>query len=100
MFTTHHTLTTVLVVSLLLPVIALAQEGAAPLDAAAVPAMPYRSAFADYQPQQDLTLQSWREVNDEAGRLGGHVGHVKGSASATDESKPDPADAHSGHHKQ
>lgn len=36
----------------------------------------YQSAFADYRPFQDETVQDWRESNDEMGRLRGHMGHL------------------------
>jgi hypothetical protein len=53
----------------------------APTDASAsVPPTQYRSAFSGYQSQQELALRPWRDVNDEMGRLGGHVGHLKDSA--------------------
>lgn len=36
----------------------------------------YQSAFADYRPIQDETVQDWRASNDEMGRLRGHMGHL------------------------
>lgn len=58
-------------------------ENLAPTDASAsVPPAQYRSAFSGYQPQQEPALRPWRDVNDEIGRLGGHGGHVKASASS------------------
>ena len=43
-----------------------------PLDAAAaVPAVDYRSAFADYRPLDDVEPVAWRESNDIVGRVGG-----------------------------
>lgn len=36
----------------------------------------YQSVFADYQSFQDEALHDWRKVNDEMGRLGGHMGHL------------------------
>lgn len=38
------------------------------------------SAFAGYRPFLDEPPAPWREVNDEVGRLGGHMGHMKGEA--------------------
>ena len=43
-----------------------------PTDAnAAVPALQYRSAFADYRANLEQPVGSWREANDTAGRVGG-----------------------------
>jgi hypothetical protein len=37
---------------------------------------PYQSPLETYRPyRSDEPMRPWREVNDEAGRLGGHVGH-------------------------
>lgn len=43
---------------------------------AAAPMRPYESAFKDYRPFVDPDIARWREVNEEVGRLNGHVGHV------------------------
>ncbi|KIN89256.1 hydrolase [Thauera sp. SWB20] len=41
----------------------------------------YRSPLNDYRPYRvDQPLRSWRDANDEAGRLGGHMGHLAPSA--------------------
>ena len=67
---------------------------------AAVPARPYESAFKDYKPYVDPEVSSWREVNENVGRLNGHVGHLPqqpGSA-ARPGAKP-PAPAGHGAHK-
>ena len=44
----------------------------------------HESAFKDYRPYADPAVGRWREANQEAGRLGGHAGHLppatKGSA--------------------
>lgn len=41
----------------------------------------YRSPLNDYRPYRvDEPLRSWRDANDEAGRLGGHMGHLTPSA--------------------
>ena len=59
------------------PLIALAQAARAPVDPKApAPAVVYESAFKDYRPYVDPEIARWREVNDEVGRLKGHVGHV------------------------
>lgn len=49
---------------------------------AAVAAPQYRSAFTDYQSFRDEKPASWREVNDEAARVGGHLGIFMGGAHA------------------
>ena len=39
---------------------------------------PYRSALDAYRPYRaDEPLRDWREVNEEIGRLGGHMGHLE-----------------------
>ena len=43
---------------------------------AAAPAPSYDSAFKDYRPYVDPEIARWRDVNQEVGRLNGHVGHV------------------------
>lgn len=41
----------------------------------------YRSPLNDYRPYRvDEPLRSWKDANDEAGRLGGHMGHLTPSA--------------------
>ena len=40
----------------------------------AIPETSYQSAFADYKPFKDETLYDWSQVNDEMGRLRGHMG--------------------------
>ncbi|MCZ7566065.1 MAG: hypothetical protein M5U08_21640 [Burkholderiales bacterium] len=37
----------------------------------------YASPFAGYRTFDDVPLASWREVNDEVGRIGGHVGVLR-----------------------
>ena len=49
-----------------------------------VPAVKYRSAFEDYRPYREQEIATWREVNDEVARIGGHAGVLK---------KPKPAGA-------
>ncbi len=37
----------------------------------------YRSPLNEYRPYRvDEPLRSWKDANDEAGRLGGHMGHL------------------------
>ena len=41
----------------------------------------YRSPLSEYRPYRvDEPLRAWRDANDEAGRLGGHMGHLTPSA--------------------
>ncbi len=44
---------------------------------AAAPAPSYDSAFKDYRPYVDQEIARWREMNQEVGRLKGHIGHVR-----------------------
>lgn len=65
-----------------------APERPNPLDAnATVRASAYKSAFKNYEPaaadEQESPDKTWRAANDEVGKLGGHVGHMKGEASAS-----------------
>jgi len=82
------------------PFAALAQQAQRPATAdsrAASPLLEYRSAFEGYRPYADPELARWREVNEEVGRLNGHIGHVPGSVpprGATGSAKPP---AHAGH---
>lgn len=84
----------------LTPLAVLAQQPATKIDSAApraaVPAVKYESAFAGYLPYRDEQLASWREVNDEAARVGGHIGIFGGAAhgrqtSAKPAAKPQPS---------
>lgn len=69
-----------------------AQTGAQrdPLEAAAAaPKVQFSSAFAGYQPYADQEPAAWRALNDEAGRVGGHVGYVSGAkGSKNSEDRP------------
>lgn len=97
------------------PVLACAQQKARPDPAdpaAAAPAPAYDSAFKTYVPQGEIKPATWKDINDEMGRLGGHTGHTRDSA---DPAAPGPATApankppaqqtkpaaggHAGHHK-
>ena len=68
----------------LAPLEATAQQrstGLSPTDSSAlVPAVKYQSAFTGYVPFRDEKLAPWREVNDEAARIGGHIGIFGGAA--------------------
>lgn len=57
------------------PAIAQQQSRANPADPeVAAPSPQYRSAFDGYRPFRDEKLAPWRDVNDEVGRVGGHIG--------------------------
>lgn len=102
-------LTAIAVVSL--PLGALAQQKQLPLhpgDAnAPASAFTYESAFKNYQSATEPETtpdKAWRGANDEMGKLGGHVGHMKGNSpstarkqSAAPAQKSAPVD-HSKHH--
>jgi hypothetical protein len=62
--------------------------------AVAVPAVTYTSAFTGYQPLGTEKTGPWRELNDEVGRAGGHVGILRGSGTASATGK---AASHAGH---
>jgi len=49
---------------------------------AEAPAPRYQSAFDGYRPFRDEKLQSWRDINDEVARAGGHIGIFGGGAHA------------------
>lgn len=52
-----------------------------PIDAQApVPAPVYRSAFDGYKPIGPEPRAIWREVNEEVGRMGGHIGILREQA--------------------
>lgn len=63
--------------------------------AAKVPVEQHRSAFEGYRSYKDEEAVRWREANDEVGRLGGHVGHVK--KGTTTQPGSAPAKGHAGH---
>lgn len=60
---------------------------------APVPETKYQSALDGYQPYEETRLRGWREANDEARMLGGHMGQVRGRASAPQHTVPDAAPA-------
>ena len=66
---------------------------------AAVPSATYRSAFEDYRGFVDQPVSGWRAVNDEVGRLNGHIGHVRTptAPAAKPPSKPEARGGHRGH---
>jgi hypothetical protein len=61
---------------------------------AKVPPVPYRSVFEDYRPYREQELASWRQVNEEVGRIGGHIGVLKDAEKAA---RPQKEDKHGMH---
>lgn len=65
---------------------AMAQQRSAAPDprdpASSVPPVKYESAFAGYAPYREEKLAPWREVNDEVGKVRGHVGIFGGAGHA------------------
>ena len=47
--------------------------------AAPSPVVSYRSAFEGYRPFKEEAVTDWRTLNDEVGRVGGHVGIMGGA---------------------
>jgi hypothetical protein len=62
---------------------------------APVPSIEYRSAFTDYRPYSEPELAPWRAANEEVGRVGGHLGIVRGQGKAEKPAAKQPA--HEGH---
>jgi hypothetical protein len=91
---------------ILLPLVANAAQEQNNVDQAeaAVPAVVYSSAFADYIPFRPAELMPWREANESVSRTGGHGGHMAPAAAAASPIQKNPASAvptsapHAGHH--
>ena len=74
---------------------AAAQARPDPADARAkAPPAEYRSPFEAYRPYTEPELASWRAVNEEVRRAGGHIGLMRGQAQEKPPAKPS---AHGGH---
>lgn len=58
---------------------------------APVPETKYQSALDGYQPYEETRLRGWREANDEARALGGHMGQLRGRAQASQHAGPHAA---------
>lgn len=56
-----------------------------------VPETKYQSALDGYQPYEETRLRDWREANEEARALGGHMGQVRGRARALQPAAPHTA---------
>ena len=59
-----------------------------------VPPVTYRSAFEDYRPYREEEVLSWRAVNEEVARVGGHIGVLKAGQEPKPESQNTDARAH------
>ena len=55
--------------------------------AAPAPAFQYESAFKGYRSYRETPLAPWREVNDEAARVGGHLGIFRAGPAASGASR-------------
>jgi hypothetical protein len=69
---------------------------------ARVPALTYQSAFQEYRPYREQELASWRAVNDEVARVGGHIGVMKNAEKSDGqktEEKPAADEPHQGMHR-
>ncbi len=60
--------------------VAQAQSATPPVPGAPVQQLKYESAFADYKPFAEIEVLLWRSSNEEAARLGGHMGQMKHDA--------------------
>lgn len=73
-----------------------------PLDAnAPASASTYESAFKNYQAAADEQVspdKAWRAANDEVGKLGGHMGHLKREAAEAGAPSPSAPMDHGKHH--
>jgi hypothetical protein len=81
---------------------AAAQSAAKPDPAdpkARVPSVEYRSAFEGYRRYAEPEVTGWREMNQEVGRVGGHLGIVRGQGDAVKPGAKVPAEAGHGGHK-
>ncbi len=56
--------------------------------AASTPSVPYRSALEGYRSVQDVPPGNWRALNDEVGRVGGHIGIMRGAGAPAAGEKP------------
>ena len=57
-----------------------------------VPPVTYQSAFEGYRPYREQDVDSWRAVNDEVAKIGGHIGVLK--AAKNPESEKPSAGTH------
>ena len=64
--------------------------------AAPAPAFQYESAFKGYRSYRETPLAPWREVNDEAARVGGHLGIFRAGPAASGASRGGAQSPHPG----
>lgn len=64
-----------------------------------VPVVEHRSAFEGYRRYVEPEVAGWREMNQEVGRVGGHLGIVRRQGEAAKPEPKDPAQAGHGGHK-
>jgi hypothetical protein len=55
--------------------------------AARVPAPTYRSVFEGFRRLEETSRAGWREANDEAARIGGHLGILRDQAAREKQSQ-------------
>lgn len=65
---------------------------------ATVPAVQTPSAFAAYRPYREVEIAPWREVNDEMGRIGSGIAHMRAGPTVRPGDTRSPAGAHDVHH--
>lgn len=79
----------------------IAADPANPAEAVSAPL--YESAFKTYQPMAETSETSdkvWRTANDEAARIGGHMGAIKDDAAAPPNETTGAAPAAHGAHQK
>jgi hypothetical protein len=65
---------------------------------AKVPAIEHRSAFEGYRSYAEPEVSRWREMNEEVGKVGGHLGIVRRHGDAAKPAgKPSASPAQGGH---
>lgn len=81
-----------------------AQRAGDPTDPrASVPSATYRSGLSDYRAYTEQDVRSWRDVNDEAKRIGGWRAYAREARPDESPGSPAPApgetreDGHAGH---
>ena len=68
-----------LAVLLTTPISAIGADAKPTDPTAAAPAPEYRSVFEGYKPFREEAVTNWRTLNEEVGRVGGHVGIMGGA---------------------
>jgi hypothetical protein len=62
------------------------------------PPVIYRSAFEEYRPYREPEIASWRAVNEEVARVGGHIGAMK-NVEKRETSQAEEKPTAGGHHQ-